>query len=208
MPSRKKSPTLLTEKNLSGDPIVQFSRWFEDAKLRSGAEHPEAMCLSTADPDGLPSGRWVLLKGFDEYGFVFFTNLESAKGKSLKKRPAAALTFYWEVLGRQVRIRGRVEKVSSEEADDYFQSRPRDSRLAAWASRQSRPIISRDALLARFRFYRDKYQGREVPRPAYWSGFRVIPEQIEFWQARPNRLHDRFLFSRSKGVWKFQRLNP
>lgn len=193
---------------VSEDPIRQFGSWFDEARRCRGLLLPEAVCLGTVSPDGAPEGRMMLLKGFDAAGFVFYTNLESQKAESLKATPLASLTFHWAPLGRQVRIQGRIEKVSDSEADEYFGSRPRGSQIGAWASRQSAPIPDRQALEGRFAELEKDYQGKEMPRPPYWGGFRLVPERIEFWQERPNRLHDRFLFKREGGRWVVTRLSP
>ncbi len=177
------------------DPFALFGKWFEDAK-RVETEYPEAMCLATVDESGMPDARMVLLKGYDERGFVFYTNMESAKGEELKANPKAALNFWWRDLHRQVRIRGLVEQVSDAEADAYFASRPRGSRIGAWASRQSRELESRFALEKAVAKYTAKFNVGEIPRPEYWTGNRVIPLQMEFWHERPFRLHERLVFLR------------
>lgn len=201
--------TELTLAMLSPDPLHQFSRWFEDAVERSGQNDPNAMCLSTLSPEGIPEGRIVLLKGVDPRGFVFYTNLESAKGRALAAHPAAALTFHWDRLARQVRVQGAVEPVTDEEADSYYASRPRGSRLGAWASEQSRPLVDRETLEARVREMEARYPGEAIPRPPHWSGFRVLPRVVEFWQGRTSRLHDRFVYRKDdEGRWTIQRLNP
>jgi len=167
------------------------------------------MCLSTIDRDGFPDGRFVLLKGFDERGFVFYTNAESRKGLSLAECPRAALSFYWEPLQRQVRIQGVVEQVSGSEADEYFASRLRLSRIGAWASQQSRTLPERSVLLKRVREYQEKFRGKDIPRPPYWTGYRVLPLRVEFWQLRASRLHDRFLYERdAAGAWRITRIYP
>ncbi len=198
----------LQEKDLNPDPILQFASWFRAARRKRKIEQADAMCLSTLSPDGFPAGRLVLLKGFGPEGFVFYTNFKSLKGRSLLAYPKAALTFYWEPLGRQVRIVGKVTVVSEEEADAYFQSRPRLSQIGAWASHQSATAKNRRELDARFAEYRRKFSGKTVPRPPYWGGFRVLPAEIEFWQAGPNRMHDRVVYRRRGEVWKMSRLNP
>jgi pyridoxamine 5'-phosphate oxidase len=198
----------LFKRDLHHDPFVQFGLWFEDAKRLRSIELPEAACLSTIDTKGFPDGRMVLLKAFDEHGFVFYTNLESVKGRSLAREPRAALTFYWEKLKRQVRLQGATELVTDAEADAYWITRPRLAQLGAWASQQSRPLESNTVLLKRVGQYALKYFGRHVPRPSYWTGLRVIPAKIEFWQERPNRLHDRFLYTKSKTGWDIERLYP
>ena len=199
----------LTRDNLSPDPIEQFGRWFTEAEADPRIVFAEAVCLSTLGPGGTPEGRMVLLKHFDERGFVFYTNLESAKSHSLNAHPRAGMTFYWQPLGRQVRMRGEVETVSVAEADDYFGSRPRGSQLGAWASDQSRVLASRAALEARLEAVEARHAGGEVPRPPHWSGYRIVPDAIEFWQEGPSRLHDRFEYRRGEaGDWEVRRLYP
>ena len=166
------------------------------------------MTLATATPDGRPSARVVLLKGFDERGFVFYTNYEGRKGEELEENPYCALVFYWAELERQVRVEGRVSRVPKRESDEYFGSRPRGSRLGAWASEQSRPVGGREVLEERLRVLEAEYEAREVPRPPFWGGYRVEPEVIEFWQGRENRLHDRLVYRRSGGGWGRERLQP
>jgi pyridoxamine 5'-phosphate oxidase len=188
------------------DPFEVFDAWFAEAAA-SEINDPDAMTLATVDAEGMPDARTVLLKGRDEAGFVFYTNLESAKGRELAATPRAALLFHWKSLRRQVRIRGDVAQVSDAEADAYFASRPRGSRLGAWASDQSRPLDSRATLEARVQQQEARFPD-EVPRPPHWSGLRVIPWQIEFWQDGAYRLHDRFLFTRAGDGWSVQRLYP
>ena len=166
------------------------------------------MTLATATPDGKPSARVVLLKGFDEHGFVFYTNYEGRKARELELNPNCSLVFYWGELERQVRIEGRTVRVSDEESDAYFDSRPRGSRLGAWASEQSRPVESRAKLEECLKELEEEYEGREVPRPPFWGGYRVEPERMEFWQGRENRLHDRLLYTRSDEGWEITRLQP
>jgi len=190
------------------DPILLFAAWFEEAKA-SEPKDANAMALATASPDGQPAVRMVLLKGFDVTGFVFYTNLESQKGRELAINPKAALCLHWKSLGRQVRIEGTVEPVLPEEADEYFASRPRDSRIGAWASQQSRPLAGRFDLEKAVAHYAAKYALGHVPRPPYWSGFRIRPARIEFWQDRPFRLHDRLVFVRSgEAAWTTEKLYP
>lgn len=189
------------------NPIQQFREWFGEATA-AGLTLPEAACLSTVSPEGLPEGRMILLKGADEGGFVFYTNLESAKARSLEAHPHAALTFYWEPFRRQVRIQGKVTLVSDAEADAYFRSRPRDSQLGAWASHQSEPLDSSETLGRRYGEFEKKFMGQEVPRPPHWGGYRIIPETVEFWIERPHRLHDRFLYTRQGSGWVITRLSP
>ena len=195
--------------DLSPDPVEQFARWFAEADAEPGIAFAEAACLSTLDRDGTPEGRMVLMKGADARGFVFYTNLESRKGESLAAHPRAGMTFHWQPLGRQVRIRGAVEAVSAREADAYYASRPRGSRLGAWASDQSRELESRAALEARVRAVEERYAGQQPPRPPHWSGFRIVPDEIEFWQEGRFRLHDRVAYRRAdSGEWVRTRLWP
>jgi len=204
------SPIRTLEKHdLAPDPVDQFERWFQKAMGESGLAHPEAMCLSTLDRDGWPDGRIVLLKSVDHRGFVFYTNLQSRKGRELERTPRAALTFHWDALQQQVRVVGAVEPVSEAEADEYFASRPRGSQIGAWASRQSRPLNSREELEEAFAELDERYGENPVPRPSFWSGYRVVHHQVEFWQGRQDRLHDRFLYRRSAdGGWLTERLYP
>lgn len=189
------------------DPITQFDRWLEDALAAEPSNH-NAMALATVSTDGRPSTRMVLLKDHDDRGFVFYTNFNSQKGRELKDNPHASLCFHWKSLGRQVRIDGQAEPVPDAEADAYYASRPRGSRIGAWASEQSQPVESRDVLEARFAEIATKYAGKDIPRPPHWSGFRVVPDRIEFWTDRPDRLHDREVFVRSADGWAVQRLQP
>lgn len=190
------------------EPFRLFAEWLEDA-TKSEPNDPNALALATVDPDGMPNVRMVLLKGFDERGFVFYTNFESAKGGEILSAKKAAMCFHWKSLRRQVRIRGPVEQVSDEEADEYYASRPRGSRIGAWASKQSRPLESRFALEKAVAEFTAKYAVGAIPRPAHWSGFRIVPSQIEFWHDRPFRLHDRVVFTRDdKGEWQTKRLYP
>ncbi|HZB36803.1 MAG TPA: pyridoxamine 5'-phosphate oxidase [Beijerinckiaceae bacterium] len=191
----------------AGEPWAIFSAWTAEAE-RSEPNDPTAMALATADADGLPNVRMVLLKGADERGFVFYTNAESAKGRELASNPQAALVFHWKSLRRQMRARGPVTEVSEAEADSYFASRPRDSRIGAWASQQSRPLESRFALEKAVAFYAAKHAIGEVPRPPYWRGYRIAPVSMEFWADRPFRLHDRVMFTRRGDGWDKARLYP
>ena len=189
------------------EPWVLFASWMEEA-TRSEPADANAMALATVDPEGLPNVRMVLLKSADPSGFVFYTNTESNKGRELLATPKAALAIHWKSLRRQIRARGPVTLVSDAEADAYFQSRPRDSRIGAWASQQSRPLESRFALEKAVAFYAAKHAIGEVPRPPYWTGFRIAPVSIEFWHDRPFRLHDRVIFQREGDGWRKQRLYP
>jgi pyridoxamine 5'-phosphate oxidase len=195
------------EADMDPDPVVQFRAWFENV-IEADLHEPNAMILATATRDGRPSARTVLLKGYDERGFVFYTNYEGRKASDLEANPACALLFYWGELERQVRIEGRAVRLSGEESDAYFASRPRGSRLGAWASEQSRPVENRSILEERVKALESEYEGREIPRPPFWGGYRVEPDTIEFWQGRENRLHDRLVYGRIGGGWKMQRLQP
>ncbi len=190
------------------DPFVLFGKWLAEAR-RSEPE-PTAMTLATTDESGAPDARMVLLKGFDASGFVFYSNLESAKGAQLAANPRAALVFYWSSLSRQVRIRGAVKPVSAAEADEYFASRARDARIGAWASRQSRPLEGKMALQTAIAKTAARFGMGPIPRPDFWSGYRLVPDVIEFWRDRPFRLHDRLEFSRAAGdaPWTTRRLYP
>ncbi len=189
------------------DPIALFAGIYARA-LASGAKNPEAMVLSTVDGDGRPSSRVVLLRGFDERGFVFYTNLESRKGEALRANPSVSLNFYWRELDTQVIVAGAAEPVAEAEADAYFATRPRLSQLGAWASRQSRPLPSRARLLADVALYEGRFLGRPVPLPPHWSGFRVVARSIEIWRNRPYRLHERDLYEREGGGWRHTQLYP
>ena len=189
------------------DPIAMFSEFFEEAR-RCGTLEPDAMVLSTVDDGGRPSGRYVLLKEADQRGFVFYTNLESRKARALAANPYAALCFYWPLIDKQVRVEGSVERVPDAEADAYFASRPRESQIGAWASTQSALLASRESLDRRVQDVRDRFEGRAVSRPAFWSGFRVVPAAIEFWTRHPARLHDRALYAREDGRWERTLLYP
>lgn len=228
---REYSLTGMRRKDLEADPIVQFRKWFDQASgarasgrvrkffiqlykrllLASGAESLDltAMTLATVDRQGRPSARVVLLKGVDQRGFLFFTNYESRKGQELAGNPQAALVLYWPDQERQVRIAGEVNKLPSAESDTYFRSRPRGSRLAAWASEQSATVKDRAALEEKWKQMETRYAGQEIPRPPFWGGYLLSPARIEFWQGRPNRLHDRFRYTQQRDkTWLIERLSP
>ncbi len=198
----------LSETEIDSNPFAQFKEWFDEA-LSADILEPNAMTVATTTPEGKPSARMVLLKDFDARGFVFYTNYNSHKAKELAENPQAALVFWWAELQRQVRISGRVEKVSDSESDKYFYSRPLSSRLGAWASNQSGVIENREVLEQNLEELKEKYQDREIPRPSHWGGIRVIPAEIEFWQGRSSRLHDRLVYTRMEdSSWKIERLSP
>ena len=198
----------LRRSDLDADPIAQFKKWFDEAHV-GGIIEPNAMTLATVDGGGHPSTRTVLLKAVDRRGFIFFTNYESRKGRELAKNPHAALTFFWVELERQVCIAGKIDKVSAAESDEYFNLRPKGSRLAAWTSSQSEIIANREVLEKKLAEVSAKYPGDHVPRPPHWGGYSLTPQRIEFWQGRPDRLHDRFEYSRQAGgAWRLERLSP
>jgi pyridoxamine 5'-phosphate oxidase len=196
----------MTDEIADAEPFAPFGRWFAEAERAEEDAH--SMTLATATPDGSPSARVVLLRGLDARGFVFYTNLESRKSLELFENPRAALCFHWKSLERQVRIEGVTHELAAEEADAYFATRPRDSQIGAWASEQSRPLASRAQLEARFAEFERRFGGAPIARPDSWSGFRLVPERVEFWQERPSRLHDRLLFTRAGPGWQRQRLYP
>ena len=197
----------ISELTVAENPITLFKEWFSKAQ-QSGIFLPEAVTLATATRDGIPSARMMLLKTVDERGFVFYTNFGSRKGTELSENPRAALVVHWPTLQRQVRVEGSVKRLSSDESREYFSTRPRGSQIGAWASQQSSPVTSRIELEQRFRDYERKFQGREVPLPDFWGGFRLRPVSIEFWQGRINRLHDRLRYTDEGGSWNVTRLYP
>ena len=197
----------MDERDLDSDPLRQFQRWFGEAR-DAGIQAPESMALATAGPDGRPSARMVLLKHADELGFAFHTNYESRKGDELAANPHAALLFYWQPLGRQVRIEGRVGRSPEEESEQYFRTRPLGSRLAAWASPQSRPLANRDELERLYAEAAARFPGEEVPRPPHWGGFRLVAGTYEFWEHAENRLHDRIRYECDGDAWRRERLAP
>ena len=197
----------LSEGDVDPDPVVQFGRWFDDARAADLLE-PSAMTLATATADGVPSARMVLLRGVDQRGFVFYTNYESRKAAELAANPRAALVFWWGALHRQVRVEGPVQPTSQEESAAYFRTRPPGSRLSAWASPQSRVIPGREVLDQRVAELAARYPDGDVPLPPFWGGYRLVPEVVELWQQRPNRLHDRLRYTRTPGGWRVERLAP
>ena len=204
---REYSLRSLTESDIAPDAIEQFTRWWDDA-VKSEIFEVNAMTLATSTKNGTPSARIVLLKGYDERGFIFFTNYESQKGKDLAENPNAALVFFWKEIERQIRIEGVVEKTTAQESDEYFSSRPAGSRIGAWASPQSSIIENRQILELNTERYAEEFKN-SIPRPPHWGGYRVMPFKIEFWQGRSNRLHDRILYTKNPdGSWKVERLAP
>ena len=204
---KQPSSTSFRRAHVHPDPIAQFASWYNEAE-RAGINMPNAMTLATATRDGIPSARMVLLKGFDERGFTFFTHYESQKGRELTENPHAALVFYWDPLSRQVRITGSVEKLNSEESNEYFHTRPRGSQIAAWVSHQSSVIENRTILESRYHDFMAQFGEDPIPRPGYWGGYRLTPRTLEFWQSGENRLHDRFQYTRHTDGWLIERLAP
>lgn len=200
-------PGGLTEADLGPDPIARLVAWLDEAR-NAGVRFPEAAALATADPDGAPAVRHVLVKVVDERGLTFFTNRESRKGRQLAENPNTGLAFYWRELDRQVCVTGGASLVDDVESDEYFRTRPREARIGAWASRQSRPVSSRGELEAAFAEIAARFPGEDVPLPPHWGGYRIEPETIEFWKGREHRLHDRFRFTRDGAAWRLERLWP
>jgi pyridoxamine 5'-phosphate oxidase len=197
----------LLEKNAPRNPLTLFQQWFKES-LKSKVVDANAFAVATVSRSGIPSNRIVLLKGLDHQGFIFFTNYQSQKGREIIQKPVASLLFFWPQLIRQIRVDGKVEKISAKESDAYFKTRPRGSQLGAWTSEQSEWVPNRDFLEKRMKTLEEQYQGKSIPRPSHWGGFRVIPQYIEFWQGRPNRLHDRLRYAHSKSGWRMNRLAP
>lgn len=197
----------LKESDLPADPMELFDAWFKFAR-KVRIYWPDSTAVATANRFGRPSVRMVLLKKYDARGFVFFTNYESRKGRDLEENPHASMVIYWNDLLRQIRMSGRIEKISTEESTAYFHSRPRGSQVGAWASNQDAVVASRDELMQKYEQFEAKFAGREVPLPPYWGGFRLVADEIEFWQARTYRLHDRFRYTRENGTWSWVRLSP
>lgn len=197
----------LNEEDLNNDPVIQFESWFQDART-AGLLEPNAMSLATVDSNGQPTLRTVLLKYFDEHGFVFFTNYESRKAQNIETTPKAAALFPWIALNRQVSIQGSVRRISKAESFKYFSSRPRESQIGAWVSDQSKAISSRGLLEQKLAEMKRKFGEGQIPLPSFWGGYQIVPERIEFWQGRPHRLHDRFTYTRTESGWDIQRLQP
>jgi pyridoxamine 5'-phosphate oxidase len=197
----------LSEEGAGDDPVALFDRWYREA-IGAGIYLPESTALGTATPDGKPSVRLVLLKGYDDQGFVFFTNYESRKAQELESNPEGTLVFHWAILQRQIRLEGTVQRISKEESEAYFHSRPRGSQIGAWASKQSASLATRRELEDRVKKYEEEFKGGPVPLPDYWGGYRLKPRSLEFWQGRASRLHDRIKFTQEAGVWSRERLYP
>jgi pyridoxamine 5'-phosphate oxidase len=198
----------LLESGVASDPIVQLQRWLDDASTADAVGEPNAMCLSTVGSDGRPSARIVLLRGLDARGLTFYTSYFSRKGRDLTANPHVAATFHWPQLERQVRVEGDVAQLDDDESDAYFETRPRGHRLSAWASEQSESIDNRELLDERMAHFDARFEGEDVPRPHSWGGYRIAPVRFEFWQGRPNRMHDRIAFERSGMSWSVSRLQP
>ena len=199
--------SILEEQELDRNPFFQFRKWFEEA-LSAELPEPHAMTISTVSLEGRPSSRIVLLRNFDENGFTFFTNYQSKKSFDISQNTFVALNFFWQAIERQVRIEGKIERVSAKESDEYFASRPRESQIGAWASSQSKAISSRHELEKQVDYFTKKYENKPVPRPEHWGGYLIVPDYFEFWQGRPSRLHDRISYQFTSGKWELNRLNP
>jgi len=197
----------LRESDLTADPVELFDQWFKFAR-RARIYWPDSTAVATATRDGRPSVRMVLLKKYDQRGFVFFTNYESQKGRELDANPYASMVIYWNDLLRQIRMTGRIEKITREESERYFHSRPRGSQIGAWASNQDSVVKSRAELMEKYEIFETKFAGKPVPLPEYWGGYRLVPDEVEFWQARTYRLHDRFRYTRAADRWSWARLSP
>ncbi len=197
----------LIQKEVDENPVKQFNRWYNEA-IKCNIDEANAMSIATSSKEGIPSVRTVLLKAFDERGFVFYTNYKGKKAKELDENPVASLLFFWKELERQIRITGEVEKVSEEESAAYFKTRPRESQIGAWASDQSNEVPTREYLEEKYLEIKTKFGGEEIPLPPFWGGYRVIPNRIEFWQGRPNRLHDRICYVKKGDKWETTRLSP
>ena len=198
----------LLEINAAANPIAQLTRWLEEAHAVSSDVETNAMCIATVSEDGQPSARMVLLRGLDDRGLTFYTSYFSRKGRDLERNPRIAATFYWPSLERQVRVEGTATQLSEDESEAYFESRPRGHRLSAWASEQSQPIETREILEERMRHFDERFEEEEVPRPHSWGGYLIAPARVEFWQGRPNRMHDRLVYVRDGRAWKILRLQP
>ena len=204
---KNKQNNELNETSVDKNPFIQFTKWYESI-LNSNLNEPTVMMLSTADVNGNPSARIVLLKEIDDSGFVFYTNYRSRKGKDLKENPKAALTFFWDEPRRQIRIEGRIETISRETSREYFSSRPRESQISAWVSAQSSVIPNREILENKFDELKEKFGNEKIPLPDFWGGYKLIPNYVEFWQGRENRLHDRICYKNENDKWKIFRLAP
>lgn len=207
MGSSAADSTELSDREPFDDPFDWFETWFERAEATE-IQYPNAMTLATVSASGQPRARTILLKEWDRQGFVFYTNYRSTKGEDLGARPAASLQVYWRPLDRQFRVEGRVERLDPEASDAYFATRSRASQIGAWASAQSDPLESREALMEQYREYEEQFEGQEVPRPNHWGGYRIVPERLVFWRAGAHRLHDRWAFVEEEGGWQRRRLNP
>ena len=200
-------PRILMRSDLRSDPLLQFQKWLQEA-VEAGEAEPNAFVLATATKEGVPSARTVLLKIADENGFVFFTNSKSRKGSQIEENPAVAATFFWQSLHRQILVLGEAAKISASETEEYFAMRPRGSQIGAWASMQGEVVPSRDALTKRFEEAEERFAGKPVPCPPFWSGYRIQPHTLEFWQGAPSRMHDRFLYRKVGSDWSLERIMP